>query len=213
MNRWWFGLVPIVASFAFAAWAFPQLPEQIPTHWGLGGRPDGWGDRWPSAFIAPGIALATWLLLAVLPRIGPRRGNMERHADTYWLMVNVLLLFFTIMTVVMLGSALGWPVDVTQVVLVAMGLMFAALGNYLPRVRSNWWMGIRTPWTLDSETVWRETHRVGGRVMLVAGVVATVAALLLPSPVREYTAFGVIVVSSLVPLVYSYVLWRREGGR
>lgn len=212
MNRWWFGPILIAAGAIFTAWAFPQLPDQIPTHWGVGGRPDAWGDKWPSAFVPQGIALASWLLFAALPRVGPRRQNLERFTSTYWLLANTMLLFFLLLTVVMLGSALGWPIDVSQVLLVAIGILVAVLGNYLPRVRSNWWMGIRTPWTLESETVWRETHRLGGRVLMLAGIGAAIAALVLPPPARELTAIGLLMVSSVIPLVYSYVIWRREGG-
>lgn len=212
MKRWWFGSLLVAANFAFTAIVYARLPERIPTHWGVSGAPDGWNDRWPWAFLPAAISLLMWLVVGLLPRIGPRRENLERSAESWWLVVNAMLVFFNVVTLATLGAALGWPVDVTQVMLVSVGLLLAVIGNYLPRIRSNWWMGIRTPWTLENETVWRATHRLGGRTMVLGGLVATAAALFLPSPRREIAVIGVIAFTSLVPLVYSYVVWRRETG-
>ena len=212
MKRWWFGSLLVAANFAFTAIVYARLPERIPTHWGVTGAPDAWNDRWPWAFMPAAISLLMWLLSGLLPRLGPRRENLERSAESRWIVVNTMLVFFCIVTVATLGAALGWPVDVTQVMLVSVGLLLAVIGNYLPRIRSNWWMGIRTPWTLENETVWRATHRLGGRTMVLGGLLATAAALFLPSPRREFVVLGVIALTSLVPLVYSYVVWRRETG-
>jgi len=110
---------------------------------------------------------------------------------------------------VLLGIALGWPIDVPTFVLLGVGAMFVIMGNLMPRVKSNWMLGIRTPWTLDSESVWRETHRIGGRTMVVAGIITMVAAFL-PDTIRPWIAFGALLFGAMIPAVYSYILWRRE---
>jgi uncharacterized membrane protein len=188
---------------------WPALPERIPTHWGISGEVDGWSNRWPGAFIMPAAGLALWLLLPVLRKLDPRRANYERFDETFWLVLNLLLVFFAVMHVLTLGAALGLVGDVTRWVVALLGLMMVVLGNYLPRVRSNWWMGVRTPWTLENERVWRDTHRLAGRTFLAGGLVAMLAALL-PPATRFWVGMGALMVGAMVPVVYSYVLWRRE---
>jgi|SRR5690554_223024 uncharacterized membrane protein len=213
MSRRWLGPVVVAAMLAFALAVYPSLPERVPTHWGLSGEPDDWMPKWPGAFLPAAFAAGMWLLLIGLRRIDPRRAHYEKFDETFWLLVNVLVLFMALVEVVSLGAALGWPVDVGRVMLLAAGLLFVALGNYLPRVRSNWWMGIRTPWTLESERVWRETHRVAGWSFVFGGVVTMVAALL-PLAVRPWVALAGLVVAGFVPVVYSYLAYRRErSGR
>ena len=209
MTRRWLGPVVIGGMLLFTAILYSSLPEQVPTHWNVRGEVDGWSSRRWGALMAPLFALALWLALPVLRRLDPRRRNYDRFDPTFWLIVNVIVLFLGVMHVVSLGSALGWRFDVSRVVLGAVGVMFIGLGNYLPRLRSNWWMGIRTPWTLESEAVWRATHRVAGYTFVAGGVIALVA-LLLPGTWGFGVATGAMTLAALVPVVYSYVSYRRE---
>lgn len=209
MTKRYFGAVVVVAMVLFTLVVWSQLPERIPIHWNIRGEVDGWAGKWPGAFLLPALGLGMWLLFRVLPRIDPRRVNYERFEPTYWTLANVVLVFFALVHVLSLGTALGWSIDAPRVILVALGSLFVALGNYLPRVKPNWWMGIRTPWTLDSDQVWRDTHRLGGKMFVAAGL-ATIAAALL-SPQRGFgLMFAALVLAAMVPLVYSYVAWRRE---
>lgn len=209
MKRPWLAPLVVAAMLAFAAAVYSQLPERVPTHWNFQGEVDGWTDRFPGAFLLPAIALGVWLLLLVLPRIDPRRAHYERFRDTYWLILNLMVLFFAVMHVLSLGAALAWEVNMTRAVFALLGLTFMGLGNYLPRVRSNWWIGVRTPWTLESERVWRETHRVAGRTFVAGGAAALVAALL-PAGLATPVAMSGLVAAGLIPLIYSYLAWRRE---
>ncbi|HEU0053654.1 MAG TPA: SdpI family protein [Longimicrobium sp.] len=204
----------IAAMWAFALAVFSRLPARVPTHWDVHGEVDGWMNRFPGAFLLPLTAMAlVTLLWWVLPRVDPRRANFDRFGGEVNLFGNALTLFFAVLEVVTIGVALGWPVDVSSVLMAALGLLFIILGNYLPRLRSNWWMGIRTPWTMDSERVWRDTHRVGGRAFVAAGVVTLVAALL-PATSRAWVSGVALAGAALVPVVYSYLAWRRDhSGR
>jgi uncharacterized membrane protein len=156
-------------------------------------------------------ALGAGLLVLAwgLPKIDPRRENFERFRGTYWLIFNLLLLFLLVLEVLTLGVALGWRVDVGTAVNLLTGTLFIGLGNVLPRLRPNWWMGIRTPWTLESDRVWRETHRVGGRVFVAAGVVVALAAFG-PAALRVSAVIGAVLAAALGMTIYSYIAWRRE---
>lgn len=210
MKRRWIAPLLIAAMWAFALAAYTRLPARIPTHWNLHGEVDGWSGR-GAAFLFPAIALGIALLMEVLPRIDPRRGNWEKFADETAVIVNVLVLFMAWMEAVTLGAAVGWDVDVGRAVLVGVGGLFAVMGNYLPRIRSNWFLGIRTPWTLASDRVWRETHRLAGRTFVAGGVAMAIAGFA-ASPAATELALAAAGVAAAVPVVYSYLAWRREAA-
>jgi uncharacterized membrane protein len=200
-------IVGVMLAAVVVAW--PWLPENVPTHWNIRGEVDGRMPRFPGVFLAPAVALGMWLLLPLLRKLDPRRENYERFDETFWLVVNVLLGFLAAVHALLLAAAVGWPVDVARWLVALLGVMMIVLGNYLPRVRSNWWMGVRTPWTLESERVWRDTHRLAGRTFVAGGVLA-VGSALLPIAARFWVVVVAIMAAALVPAVYSYVLWRRE---
>ncbi len=211
MRTRWPGLVAVLALVGFVIWAWPQLPARMATHWNAEFQPDGWTSKGVAAGLFPGLALALWLGLPLLRRIDPKRENYARWEPTFWLVLNLVVLMLSAIEAATIAYNLGWPVEMRQVILILIGMLFVGLGNYLPRVRPNWWIGIRTPWSLSSDVVWRETHRLGGRTMVLGGLVMVGAAFVptrLASPV-SLVALGVAVG---VPTVYSYLLWRREAG-
>src|SRR5690606_29548471 len=206
----WIAPLIIVVMFAVTLAAWGSVPETVPTHWNASGEVDGWGSR-STLFLLPVAAALLWGLIVLLWQIGPRKQNLERSSSTWWQVANIVVLMCFGLHVVLLGAALGWGLDVSRVILVLVGLSLALLGNYMPRLKPNWWMGIRTPWTLENDDVWRETHRMGGRWMMFGGLAAAAAALL-PAPTSTYLFTTIVVVCALVPVVYSYIAWRRLGG-
>ncbi len=207
--RRWLGVVFVIAALVFSAVVYDRLPERIATHFNVQGEADGWSSRLFGAFGMPVCAAIAVGLCNILPSVLPRRENLLRFEDTYWFMANLIVAFLCAMNVMVLGYALGWPVSAPTFVLLGLGAMFTILGNVLPRTRSNWFMGIRTPWTLDSETVWRATHRLAGRTFVAGGLV-TMAAAFLPARLQPVVAVAALVVAGFVPVVYSYLVWRRE---
>ena len=209
MSRRWIGPVLIVLMIAFALAVYGRLPERIPTHFSLSGEPDGWSARFPGAFLMPAMAVGLYLLLFALRRIDPRRANYDRFEGTWWVFLNVIALLMATLQVLTLGFAIGWPIEMDRAVTVTLGLLFAGLGNWMPRLKSNWWVGIRTPWTLESEEVWRETHRVGGWGFVAAGLAVVLAGILLEPGPRAWAVGIALGAAVVVPLVYSYVAYRR----
>lgn len=209
MSKRWFGGAVIGAMLLFALVVWSWLPERVPTHWNVQGEPDAWSSRWAGLAIPVGSAAGLWLLAWVIPRIDPRGHNYERFEGTYWFVINLLLLFLAAVMLMTVGASLGWPVRIETAVPVLLGLLFVALGNFLPRVKSNWTMGVRTPWTLESEGVWRRTHRLAGWCFVGAGVLTLLSVALEPE-VRVWVLVGGVGAAALVPVVASYVFWRRE---
>ncbi|HEU5014865.1 MAG TPA: SdpI family protein [Roseiflexaceae bacterium] len=209
MRSRWFAPLCIAAMIIFGAVIYNQLPAQVPMHWGINGQVDRTGSRLEGALLLPLLSIGVWLLMRVLPRIDPRRASYAEFQDTFNLFINIVILFLAALYVVMLGSTLGWNISVPQVVGVGVGLLLAVLGNEMGRVKPNWFVGIRTPWTLADPEVWRRTHRVGGRIFFVAGLVMAAVALLLPAYLFAVILVCVLVVA-LAPTVYSYVVWRQR---
>lgn len=184
---------------------------QLPMHWGLDGRADRMGDKWPALLAPGGMTALVSLLFYFLPNLEPRGRNLERSQGLYlWGWAAVLIMCASIQLVV-LSAALGWDLRVIHVVVGASGIGFAMIGNQLGKSRRMYMIGIRTPWTLASEEVWIRTHRLGGKLMVAGGVVLFIAALLpLPSGLLGMMLVGVIAVAAGIPIVYSYFDWRRE---
>lgn len=209
MRSRWFGLVVAALAAAVSVWAYPHLPETVATHWNLQGAPDGYSSRFWAVAVMPLVTLGLTGLFNVLPKVDPRRENYAKFLDSYWLIANAVLVFTGVVHGLILANGLGYTVQVDRLLPLGVGLLFAFLGNYLTRVEPNWFVGIRTPWTLSSDTVWRKTHRTAGWLFVVGGLVIALGAFA-PRGVLAPLFVATIVLVAGIPVVQSYVLWRRE---
>ena len=201
-------LAILLADVAFGIWALPRLPERVPVHWNLAGEADGFGPAWQNALLLPALALGLWALLLLLPLADPLRRNYPRFLVTLklfrWL---VPLLAVAFHVVVLLGS-LGTPVDSGRGVSAVMAVFFVVLGNSMGKLRHNWFIGIRTPWTLASEEVWNRTHRLAAPIWVTGGLVQLVGAFL-PGTAGAALFATSLAAMILAPIGYSFVLFRK----
>ena len=206
-----FGFFIAVLATAFSVWAYPRLPEVVTTHWNFRGEPNGTSSRLVAAGLLPLFLAVLPLIFRALPKIDPKGENYAKFTDAYWLIANSVILFLAGVHVVVLLNALGTPVDINLVIGLGVGLLLMVMGNYLGKVQPNWFMGVRTPWTLASEFVWRKTNRTAGWLFVLAGLIVAVAAFIPSLP--TVTIMGVVIaLAALIPVVQSYVLWKREQG-
>jgi len=212
MRSRWFGLAIAVVAVGISIWAYPQLPPTVATHWNLNGTPDGFSSRLVAVAIMPGVILVITALFNVLPRLDPRRDNYTKFIGTYWLFANAVIVFLLIGHAMIVASGLGYALKVDRLMPIGIGLLFIVLGNYLTRVEPNWFVGIRTPWTLSSDTVWRKTHRTGGWLMVLAGFLVA-ACVFLPHGAFLPALLAALVIAAVIPIVQSYVLWKREQSK
>lgn len=207
--RKWYPWFIVAATSVFSLAVYNRLPEQVPTHWGAGGVVNGWSGRFFAAWMVPLVLAVVAFLLPLLPKIDPRPTNFDKFRPTYDLVVNGIITVVAVIHVLMLGSALGWPVSLARITPLMVGGMFIFLGNLLPRARANWWFGIRTPWTLSNDRVWERTHRLGGYLFVAAGAVLLVVTFL-PEAIAAPVLVTVVAAAAGIPMVYSYFAWKQE---
>ena len=194
-------LLPILAGLAL----YSRLPEQVPTHFDFSGTPNGWSSRTFAVFGMPGLMAAINLFLHICLEKDPRRANMSGALKHISLWIIPLLSLLT--SGLTLGAAMGWPVHVETVIPVLVGVIFLVTGNYLPKTKQNTTMGIRLPWTLNSEEIWNRTHRLSGFLWAAVG-----AAFILLSLLRLWNVWllGALVLALIfVPVGYSYFLHKK----
>src|SRR5437667_10749819 len=212
MRSRWFGLVIAAVAVAVSLWAYPQLPPTVATHWNVRGEADGFSGRVVAVSIMPLLIIVMTGLFNVLPRLDPRRANFAKFIGTYWLIANAVILFILIGHGMIVATGLGYPVKIGRTLPIGVGLLFVVLGNYLTRVEPNFFVGIRTPWTLSSDTVWRKTHRTGGWLMVLGGFVIAACAFFPPGAFLPLFIAAVLIMA-VIPIVQSYVLWKREQSK
>lgn len=199
-------LLLIFLTGLYSLWVYPYLPPQIPTHWNLRGEIDGWMPKGAAILFLLGVMGAMLALMLGAQRLSPRRFDIAAFRNTFnYLMVLVIGLFGFI-GFVMLQAALHPDMDSGRLIIGGVMLFFTLMSNSMGKVRRNFWMGVRTPWTMASETVWIATHRLAARLWFVTGLFCTLA-LWLGAPVAPI--FGLFMAALFVPIFYSFWLYKR----
>lgn len=198
-----------VLGLAGSLVAAPRLPERVPSHWNAAGEVNGYSSRNTALYLMPALMFGLGVMILYIPQIDPLRANVEKFRTTYnWVVVGFAVYMLYIHALTLLAGV-GVKFNMTAVMLPAMGGLFFGLGFLLDRARRNWFIGIRTPWTLSSDHVWEKTHRLGGLLFKIAGLLVVVGAFL-PGETSFWVMFGLIMTASFAPVVYSYVVFRRE---
>jgi uncharacterized membrane protein len=205
----WCSVAALAVILALTGWVYQDLPVTIPTHWNAAGQADGHGPR-SAIFELPAIAALLVLLWPALPSVSPDKFRVTGFSDTWWFSGMVVVGLLAYIQGVLLMVLTQGALDIGRALLGGIGVAIVLLGNVIGKVKRNFWLGVRTPWTLASDRVWYATHRLAGKTMVAGGLVALVAALLdLPFD------FGIaaIVVGALVPAGYSLVYYKRLERR
>ena len=197
-------LLPIIAGLML----WNELPDRIPTHWGVDGQPDGWSGRGFAVFGLPLFLLAVhWFCLLVTTSDKKNAGQTKKM---------IVPMFWLCPAVSVLGSAaiyayvLGYNWNMARLAAVLLGLLFLYIGNYLPKCRHNYTIGIRLPWTLASEDNWNATHRFAGKVW-VAGSIGIIGLFFLPDTFAFPAMMAILAVLAIVPTVYSWLYQKKHG--
>ena len=210
--RKWIPLVLIVVAVVISIVAYPKLPDQVPTHWDLSGDVNGWSSRLWGAWMLPLIMAAVWLIMRAIPHIDPRGANYAKFEDMYDWLIILVIAFMLVMHVVVIMGATGTPISMKTIVMPAVGIFIAVIGLMLPRVHPNWFVGIRTPWTLTSDLSWERTHKIGGALFVALGLLMVATTILAPT-----TAIWVLIIAAvgitIFLFAYSYQVWKEDPSK
>jgi len=205
-------LVLVLLSFCIGVCLYPLMPEKVAVHWNVKGEVDGYLPRFWGLFLFPLIFAGIVLLFIVIPRIDPLKKNIELFRRYYDGFVLLFSLFFLLVYVQVILWNIGVKVNLTVTLPIGIGLLFLYIGFLCENCRRNWFIGIRTPWTLSSDRVWEKTHRLGGKLFKASGVIAMLGAL-----IQEYALILIlapVIFTAIYTIIYSYFEYQREvkGG-
>ena len=197
----------VAAGAAASLLVAPDLPERMVTRWNAGGEPTETLSRTLGMWLVPGLAAGLIGLFALLPRIDPLGDNVAAFRDHYDRLVVVLTAFLTVVHLTVLAFNLGYAVDVTTLAVAGSAALFYYVGTVLPHVEPNWFLGIRTPWTLSDDAVWERTHALGARLFKLSALIAVVG--LFSGEYAVYFLVGPALATAAITVAYSYVLYAR----
>ncbi|MBI3173483.1 MAG: SdpI family protein [Chloroflexi bacterium] len=203
-------LVLVVAATLVGALLWNQLPEQMASHWDINDQVNGYMPKFWGLFLMPLVTLGMLVLFLVIPSIDPLKANIAQFREAFNLFIVLIIGFMIYVHGLTLAWSLGYQnFKMSTAMLPFMGLLFIAIGFMLRKAKRNFFIGIRTPWTLSSDRVWDETHRLGAILFMSSGVLAVIGGFF-GGMVAFWMLFVPLIGSTLFLLVYSYVLYRRE---
>ncbi len=200
-------LLILAATFVGLA-LYSQLPDPMPSHWNAAGQVDGSMSKFWGIFLLPLMTAGLTLLLLAVPAIDPLKANIAQFRGLYNAFIVGFVVYMLYVHGLTLAAALGYAFNMTMMLLPVMGLLFIGIGYLMKSAKRNFFIGIRTPWTLSSDTVWDETHKLGSKTFMASGVVIFFSAFLGENGLWLMTT--ILLVAILVPVVYSYILFARQ---
>src|SRR3989344_5363636 len=201
----------VVLAFAIAVYFFPVLPEKMATHWNLEGNADGFMPKTMGLFLIPAIMLLFWGVFQLIPQIDPLKQNIAKFRPHYDAFITVFLLFLLYIQSAMLAANQGISFNMMQAIAPGIGILLFFLGTLFPHLEKNWFIGIRTPWTLSNETVWKKTHLLGAKLFKASGIISFFGVFF-----PEHAFFLIlapVIASALITVVYSYLEFRKHAGK
>ncbi|NDK08777.1 DUF1648 domain-containing protein, partial [Candidatus Gracilibacteria bacterium] len=189
------------------AYFFNLLPDTVPIHWDFEGKPDRMGSKLMHLIMFPIISLGLVLLFSFLPKLDPKKENYDKFGTAWEIFQFSILGFFFYIYLVSIFIILNPEYNISTFMMAGVGVLFIVLGNYMGKIRQNYFVGIKLPWTLANEEVWNKTHRFGGKMFMLAGLMFIVNAYFL----RQVVGVFVVAISLAViaPIVYAYLVFKK----
>ncbi len=215
-NYWIIAIVLTALVWAVSGWFYPSLPQSIPTHWNIHGKVDGYGDKRWAVFMTPLFTTGMLIFFALMPALSPKHFEVDSFRSTYlFIMVIIVALFAYIQMMILLttwqdvSGGAKW-FDANRALVGGLLVFFGLMGNVMGKVRKNFYIGIRVPWTLASERVWNDTHRLAAWLMVVGSVFGLI---IIVTGLPMAIAIGSLIVSAIVPVVYSFFHYKALERR
>ncbi len=198
----------ISLSFIIAIYIYPQMPEKMASHWNIQGEVDSYMSKFWSLFLMPIISIGLFFLFILIPKIDPLKENIKKfrkYFDGFIVLIMIFLFYVYLLTIFW---NIGIRFNMTQFMMPALGILFYYCGILVENAKRNWFIGIRTPWTLSSEKVWNKTHKIGGKLFKATGIIA-LGGIFLPKYAVLFLTIPIISVA-VYTIIYSYFEYQKE---
>jgi uncharacterized membrane protein len=198
----------IVVAFIAGALLYPQLPARIASHWNATGEVDGYMQKFWGIFLLPLIMLGMFALYIVIPLIDPLKNNIQsfrKYYNALWIILEAFFLYIFVLTI---AWNFGYRFNFTTAIVPAFAVLWFFMGSFLKNIKRNWFVGIRTPWTMTSDVVWDKTHKLGGKLFQASAVISLLG-LFFGGLVPIFAIIIPVLVSAVVAIVYSYIEFKK----
>ncbi|WP_299890209.1 SdpI family protein [uncultured Lacinutrix sp.] len=201
-------LLIVLIPFIYLAYIWNALPETVPTHWNASGEIDGWSSKNTLLLIPFLLPVLIYVLLTVIPKIDPKK-KIDAKSNKFYNIKFLLTLFMSILALFILYSSKSQTFTNPNIIILLIGLLYVVLGNYMKTFKPNYFIGIRTPWALENETVWKRTHNMAGKYWFFGGLLIIVLSLLLDKKLNLILFIVITSILTIIPIVYSYLLFKK----
>lgn len=205
----WPFILLLIIPFLVAILVYPHMPDKVPMHWNIQGEVDKYESRGFGTFFIPVFNLFLYIMFIITPYLDPKKNNYKKFKSSYSLIRIVVHFFMVFIYVLTILAALGYSVDIGLWISAGVALLFILIGNVLGRFRHNYFVGIKMPWTLANEEVWRKTHLIGSKLMVAGGVLALIGVILTEGTARFIILMAGIFIPITITTIYSYLYFKK----
>jgi len=185
-----------------------SLPEKVPLHSNLEGEIDNWGSKYTLIGLVFFMPIFTYIMMLVVPKIDPKN-RIETMGGKYDQFKFILVTFMSVLSMFIIYISKNQKLSSPSMILVLVGILFVFMGNYFKVIKPNYFIGIKTPWTLENEEVWKLTHLLAGKMWVIGGIAIVIGSLIVPEDINFYIFMSITAVISFVPIVYSYFIYKK----
>ena len=202
-------LVIVAFPFLYLYYIWDELPAKVPLHWNVKGEIDRWGDKEELFYIPILLPLLVYIIFLIIPLIDPKK-QLDKMGRKYHSFKLILTLSMSMITLFILFTAKDSSLSSPNYIFIIIGVMFTLIGNFMKTIKPNYFIGIKTPWTLESEAVWKSTHLFAGKLWFIGGLVIVLQSLLLPNSIVPVVFVIITLIITFTPIIYSYVQFKKQ---
>ncbi|MBJ2127122.1 SdpI family protein [Flavobacterium sp. IB48] len=197
----------VLIPFIYLGTVWNSLPEIVPIHWNSKGEIDGWGNKFTLIGMLFILPVFTYIIMSVISKIDPKK-KMSLMGGKLYQFKFVLVLFMSILALFIIYSTKSQSISIPSFIFVLVGALFVILGNYFKVIQPNYFIGIKTPWTLENQEVWKKTHLFAGKLWFIAGLIIIVGSLIFESSAFSKVFLTIVFGIAIIPIFYSYLKYR-----
>ena len=199
----------VLIPFVYLAYIWNQLPQKVPVHWNAKGDIDRYGDKAELILIPLLLPFLAYIIFLVVPKIDPKK-KLNKMGNKLQSLKTLVTTFMSILALFILYSSKNQSFDNSNYLFILIGILYIILGNYFKIIKPNYFIGIRTPWTLESESVWKQTHKLGGKLWFIGGIIIVLSGFILGNEINVIVFLTITTIIAIIPIVHSFLLFRKN---